>query len=99
MSAAETAAREIVVKPTNWCCMGPWPQADCDHVLSHFHADCLLCRKSKSCAHCQERQAACGRVHSCTRVWGADPQQVIERMRAHLQEQHTESPEDEGRLF
>jgi len=95
-----TTAAQIHVKPTNWCCMGPWPQADCEHVLSHFHADCDLCRKSPTCPHCQAAMSACGRVHYSTRVWGANPDEVKERMAAHLNEAHAPATaEDEGRLF
>lgn len=91
---------DVWVKPTNWCCLGPWPQPDCEHVLSHFHADCDLCRKSPTCLHCREQQKACGRVHSSTRVWGKDPEEVRERMAAHLNDQHPPAePHEEGRLF
>lgn len=91
---------EVHVKPTNWCCMGPWPQADCEHVLSHFHADCMLCRKSHNCTHCQTAGKACGRCHETTRVWGATPEEVQERMAGHINDVHAPAtPEDEGRLF
>lgn len=84
--------RDVFVKATNWCCMGPWPQADCEHVLSHFHADCDLCRKSPTCALCQEQQKACGRVHTSTRVWGADPAEVIAKMHQHVTAVHSNQP-------
>lgn len=89
----------IVVRPTNWCCMGPWPQADCEHVLSHFHADCGLCRKSPTCTDCHQQGKPCGRVHNSTRIWGATPEEVIQRMTGHVDEEHPATPEDEGRLF
>lgn len=93
-----TAEPEIWVKPTNWCRMGPWPQANCEHVLSHFHADCNLCRKSPTCPHCAEK--ACGRVHNTTRIWGATPEQVRQRMAVHIDEEHPPATaQDEGRLF
>lgn len=84
--------REVWVKPTNWCCMGPGPQADCEHVLAHFHADCDLCRKSPECPHCKERQEACGRVHKSTRVWGAAPAEVITKMHQHIEQDHGNEP-------
>lgn len=94
------SAPEVLVRPTDWCCMGPWPQADCEHVLSHFHADCDLCRKSRTCADCQAKGEACGRLHNTTRIWGATPEQVRERMTGHVTEEHPPAePHEEGRLF